>query len=281
MPWVARNNCKPPSGGFFLIAKKCSKIKSMDNVLPTNEFVEIEGRQYLNPQTSLDESNAFIENLRATQGQQNQQIASDTYNLGTDIQSVQGGLGTNTPANMGYFTSRYQTPQTNSAVANLRAAAQASALNEVLANEQAIWKKRYNDAYKAAQRRASARSRSGGGGGGGTSGGGTTGNEENTSTWGGEIEDIVSDGSGGYTAVGKLTLDANDLAAGGKYVVEPGTGNIIRVDDTLDVNNPNYQTTYYQQSDGSYATRNGRNRLSPQSGLVNNAPLAGALRSSL
>ncbi len=156
----------------------------MDNILPDNEFVEIEGRQYLNPQTGLDESNAFIENLRATQGQQNQQIASDTYNLGTDVQSVQGGLGANTPANMGYFTSRYQTPQTNSAVANLRAAAQASALNEVLSNEQAIWKKRYNDAYKAAQRRASTRSR--GGGGGGTSGG--TGDDGNTSTWGGEVD---------------------------------------------------------------------------------------------
>ena len=129
----------------------------MDNILPENEFVEIEGRQYLNPQTGLDESNAFIENLRATQGQQNQQIASDTYNLGTDIQSVQGGLGTNTPANMGYFTSRYQIPQTNSAVANLRAAAQAQALNEVLANEQAIWKKRYQDAYRNYQKRQNAR----------------------------------------------------------------------------------------------------------------------------
>ena len=129
----------------------------MDSILPENEFVEIEGRQYLNPQTGIDESNAFIENLRATQGQQNQQIAQDTYNLGTDIQSVQGGLGTNTPANMGYFTSRLQTPQTNSAVANLRAAAQAQALNEVLANEQAIWKKRYQDAYKNYQKRQNAR----------------------------------------------------------------------------------------------------------------------------
>ena len=137
----------------------------MDNILPENEFVEIEGRQYLNPQTGLDESNAFIENLRAAQGQQNQQIASDTYNLGTDIQSVQGGLGTNTPANTGYFTSRYQIPQTNSAVANLRAAAQAQALNEVLANEQAIWKKRYQDAYRSAQRRAHNRSYGGRGGG--------------------------------------------------------------------------------------------------------------------
>lgn len=129
----------------------------MDNIIPENEFVEVEGRQYINPQTGLDESTQFIENLRAAQGQQNQQIAQDTYNLGTDIQSVQGGLGTNTPANMGYFTSRLQTPQTNSAVANLRAAAQAQALNEVLANEQAIWKKRYQDAYRNYQKRQNAR----------------------------------------------------------------------------------------------------------------------------
>lgn len=161
----------------------------MDNLLPENEFVEVEGRQYINPQTGLDESTQFIENLRAAQGQQNQQIAQDTYNLGTDIQSVQGGLGTNTPANMGYFTSRLQTPQTNSAVANLRAAAQAQALNEVLANEQAIWKKRYQDAYKNYQRRAYNRSY-GGGGGGGTTGGNT--NDGNTSTWNGEIETVES-----------------------------------------------------------------------------------------
>lgn len=254
----------------------------MDNLLPENEFVEVEGRQYINPQTGLDESTQFIENLRATQGQQNQQIAQDTYNLGTDIQSVQGGLGTNTPANMGYFTSRLQTPQTNSAVANLRAAAQAQALNEVLANEQAIWKKKYQDAYKSAQRRAYNRSYGGGrrGGGSGTISGNTGG--DNTSTWGGEIEDIVSDGTGGYTAVGTLSLDANDMAAGGKYVVDPGNGNIVRIDDTLSVNDPNYQTIYSQQADGSYAApASRRNALSTQSRLPNNAPLAGSLRSNL
>lgn len=175
----------------------------MDNILPENEFVEIEGRQYLNPQTGLDESNAFIENLRATQGQQNQQIAQDTYNLGTDIQSVQGGLGTNTPANMGYFTSRYQTPQTNSAVANLRAAAQAQALNEVLANEQAIWKKRYQDAYKNYQKRQYNRARHGSGSGSGTGPASpdnlpiTGGVEEVDNT--GTVVGVVPGAPGGYT----------------------------------------------------------------------------------
>lgn len=123
----------------------------MDNILPDNEYQEIEGRSYINPQVSLDESNAFIDNLRSVQGQQNQEIFSDTQMLGTDVPSVMGGL---TGGNS-YFTSRYQTPQTNSAVANLRAAAQAQALNDVLSNEQAIWKKRYQDAYRAAQRRSS------------------------------------------------------------------------------------------------------------------------------
>lgn len=125
----------------------------MDNILPDNEYQEIEGRAYINPQVSLDESNAFIDNLRSVQGQQNQEIFSDTQMLGTDVPSVMGGL---TGGNS-YFTSRYQTPQTNSAVANLRAAAQAQALNDVLANEQAIWKKRYQDAYRNYQKRQNAR----------------------------------------------------------------------------------------------------------------------------
>lgn len=125
----------------------------MDNILPENEYTEVDGRAYLNPQVALDESNTFIDNLRATQGQQNQEIISDTQTLGTNVPSNLGGL---TGAES-YFTSRYQTPQTNSAVANLRAAAQAQALNEVLANEQAIWKKRYQDAYKNYQKRQNAR----------------------------------------------------------------------------------------------------------------------------
>ena len=153
----------------------------MDNIIPDNEYQEIEGRAYINPQVSLDESNAFIDNLRSVQGQQNQEIFSDTQMLGTDVPSVMGGL---TGGNS-YFTSRYQTPQTNSAVANLRAAAQAQALNDVLANEQAIWKKRYQDAYRDYQRKAYNRSRSGGGSGGGGAGGN---NNDNTSMWDGEAD---------------------------------------------------------------------------------------------
>lgn len=122
----------------------------MDNIIPSDEYTEFEGRLYSNPQIGLNESSEFIDNLRTSQGQQNQEIFQQTENLGTDISSNLGGL----TGGESYFTSRFQTPQTSSAVSNLRAAAQATALNQVLANEQAKWQKRYNDAYRAYQQRA-------------------------------------------------------------------------------------------------------------------------------
>lgn len=118
-------------------------------MLNDNEYTEIEGRLYPNPQVSLDESLSFIDNLRTSQGQQNQEIVEQTRNLGTDIPSNLGGL----TGGESYWTSRYQTPQSNAVAANLRATAQAAALNQVLQNEQAIWKKRYQDAYRAYQKR--------------------------------------------------------------------------------------------------------------------------------
>lgn len=118
-------------------------------MLPQNEVIEAEDRYYLNPQVGLDESTSFIDNLRATQAQNTQQIVQDTQRLGTDISSQLGGL----TGPESYFTSRYQTPQAVSAVANLRATAQAAALNQALENEQAKWKKRYQDAYRAYQKR--------------------------------------------------------------------------------------------------------------------------------
>ena len=121
----------------------------MAQILPETEVTEVEGRTYVNPQAALGESDTFIDNLRQTQQANTQQIAQDTYNLGTAVPSNLGGL----MGGEGYWTSRYQTPQTNATVANLRAAAQAKALNDVLANEQAIWKNRYQQAYRNYQSR--------------------------------------------------------------------------------------------------------------------------------
>lgn len=114
-------------------------------ILKDNEYTEFEGRDYINPQVSLDESNAFIDNLRSTQQANTQQIKTDTYNLGTAVPSNLGGL----TGGEGYFTARYQTPQTNTLVNDLRATAQASALNQILQNEQAKWRNRYNKARNA------------------------------------------------------------------------------------------------------------------------------------
>ena len=110
----------------------------------------VDDRRYINPQVALDESNAFIDALRNTQGQRTAEIAQDTYNLGTAVPSNLGGLG----GSGSYFTSRYQTPQTNEIVANLKATAQAQALNDAMNSALAQAKQRYNNAYKSAQRRA-------------------------------------------------------------------------------------------------------------------------------
>lgn len=116
-------------------------------------------RRYINPQVSLDEQNAFIDNLRDMQQVNTAKITQDTRNLGTQVPSNLGGLGGGTS----YFKSRYQTPQMNSMVSDLKAAAQSQALSTLMSNEIAKAKKRYNDAYRAAKKRSS-------GGGGGTNG---------------------------------------------------------------------------------------------------------------
>lgn len=170
----------------------------MDNVqlLPDNEVKEVEGRLYINPQVGIDETNTFIDKFRDTQRGNTQEISDQTRMLGTDVPSSLGGL---TGAG-NYFTSRYQTPQTNAVTQNLRAAAQATAFKEAAENEVALWKKRYNDAYKAYQKRQYRKANSGGGGGGG-------GNPPDNTTEGGTetvdntffIDGVTSGAPGGYT----------------------------------------------------------------------------------
>lgn len=109
----------------------------------------VDDRRYVNPQVSLDEQNTFIDNLRSAQGARTAEIAQDTYNLGTAVPSNLGGLS----GAGSYFASRYQTPQTNALVADLKMAAQAQALGEAMNNELAQAKQRYSNAYKAYQKR--------------------------------------------------------------------------------------------------------------------------------
>ncbi len=114
-------------------------------------------RRYINPQVSLAEQNAFINNLRNNQQDWTAQNATVTHNLGSALPSNLGGL----TGGSSYFASRYQTPQTNSMISDLRAAAQSQALSTVMNNEIAKAQKRYQDAYRAAKKRESANSNSG------------------------------------------------------------------------------------------------------------------------
>lgn len=185
-------------------------------ILNDDEFVEIEGRAYANPQVVLDESNAFIENLRNTQQANNQKIQTDTYNLGTAVPSNLGGLTSPSgDTGLSYFISRYQVPQTETAVANLRATAQAAALNQVLQNEQEMWKKRYNDAYRAYQKSQYNRGNGGGSGGGGADEGEDPDYVSTDKIVGSAEPQFSPAGSGTYTFTPKTFDNTNSALNGG------------------------------------------------------------------
>lgn len=184
-------------------------------MLPENEFVEVEGRYYSNPQLPIEENNAFIDNLRNTQQATNTQIAEQTMMLGTDVPSVEGGLGSGTASS--YWTSRYQTPQTAQLIQDLRTTAQAQALNEVLQNEQAMWKQRYQNAYRNYQRRAAS-----GGGGGGPQTPSTTAGQGETEEKATDKETVVSYGGSVTASPGQTVVIGPDGIArmyiDGEYV---------------------------------------------------------------
>ncbi len=115
-----------------------------------NETFEFENRTYINPDVSRDEQTAFIDTLRDIQAQNNAQIATETHNLGTDVEPIRGGL----TGSEEYWNNRYQTPQTNAAVANMKAVAQQTALNDALSNYQGMLQNRNNQAYRDYQKRA-------------------------------------------------------------------------------------------------------------------------------
>ena len=108
------------------------------------ESYEFEDRRYLSPTLSSGEQEAFIDNLRNIQSQNNAQIAQQTQNLGTNVPSNLGGLG----GGEAYFNSRYQTPQVNEQVTALKSAAQAQALNDVMKDYQAQLQNRYKQKYR-------------------------------------------------------------------------------------------------------------------------------------
>ena len=63
---------------------------------------EDDGRWYIRPEVALNEQNAFINNYRNIEAQNNAQIAQQTRALGTQVPSQLGGL----VGGGGYFRSR-------------------------------------------------------------------------------------------------------------------------------------------------------------------------------
>lgn len=114
------------------------------------DYFSFEDRAYQPATTSRDEQLSFIDTLRRTMADKQNQVNQSIYALGAQTPSRYGGLsgGENT------FEARYRTPQLEQTAANLRTAAQQSALNTALSNLQGAWKKRYNDAVLNYQRRA-------------------------------------------------------------------------------------------------------------------------------
>ena len=93
---------------------------------------------------------SFIDTYRQLQDENTAQIGEAAHALGSDLTAQYGGL--HGPSE--YIKSRYQTPQTESRIAGLKSAAQLSALNQIMQNEQDKWKNRYNQAYRNYQKRA-------------------------------------------------------------------------------------------------------------------------------
>lgn len=179
---------------------------------PESETYIEDGRVYARPEVPVTETDEFIANLRAVQDANNTDIKTQTENLGTDIASVQGGL----IGPESYFTSRYQTPQTNQVVAELRSAAQASALNTALSNLQSQYQKRYQDAYKNYQKRAS---RGASGSGSGTS----TGSGQNTVTVGEVVEqatDQIAQPDEIMRRIEKQKQEEENARKAGEYIEE-------------------------------------------------------------
>ena len=117
-----------------------------DDYLRFNE----QGLAEINPMAGYNAQQEFIDNYRNAQAEKTAQIGEQAHALGSDLTAQYGGL--HGPSE--YWLSRYQTPQTESRLAGLRAANQAQALNQLMKNDLEREAEKYNQAYRNYQKRA-------------------------------------------------------------------------------------------------------------------------------
>lgn len=158
-----------------------------------NESYDFEDRKYVNPTLSRDEQLAFVDNLRSVQQNDMAKIAQDTHNLGSDLPSNEGGL----TGSEGLWNAQYVDPKVNEMVASLKSAAQAQALNNILTNHQDQWQQRYNEAYRAAEKRKEALDYDKGGNNSGKNAGGEV--DDDDPDW--------TDNTGGSKEVAKVEVE--------------------------------------------------------------------------
>lgn len=167
-----------------------------DDYLRFNE----EGLAEINPMASYNAQQEFIDNYRNAQTERTAQIGDQTHALGSDLTAQYGGL--HGPSE--YWLSRYQTPQTESRLAALRTSNQLQALNQLMQNDLAREAEKYNQAARAAQKRAN------------------SGNNGNTTDSNGGEKLGVSTFTNGVDQI-QVSLDPNKGVAG-KLQYDPETG---------------------------------------------------------
>ena len=113
-------------------------------------YLNDQGLAEISPTASRDAQESFIDTYRQMQAENVARVGDTTHALGSDLPAYQGGLHGASE----YWKSRYQTPQTESRVANLRTAAQAQALNQLMSNDLAREQEKYSQDARAAQQRA-------------------------------------------------------------------------------------------------------------------------------
>lgn len=202
-----------------------------------NESYDFEDRKYVNPTLSRDEQLAFVDNLRNVQQNDMAKIVQDTHNLGSDLPSNEGGL----TGSEGLWNAQYVDPKVNEMVSSLKSAAQAQALNNILTNHQDQWQQRYNEAYRAAEKRKEALDYDKGG----------NGSNKNA---GGEVDDDDpdwTDNTGGSKDVAYVAPSNQEENAGTSVIWEFDMGNGFTLPMEVKYDD-------YGQVSDVYAGRNGK-----------------------
>lgn len=198
-----------------------------------DEYYTFEDRAYISPTLSRDEQLGFVDTLRGVVNQGNEQIQTQTEQLGTNVQPSLGGL----TGSGGYFQQRYQTTPVEYQMNTLKATAQAKALNDLMQNYANQAKNRYQQAYRAAQKRANSPD--------------TPAPDDDDPFGKSPIEDTQNN-----IGLGEVVVDFDDFN-GEKGVFTTGVDNGYgyfrnQSGDVINTNDPNYARANYQPMKDNY-----------------------------